>query len=100
MKGRECNIDFNKCPCKIVDLKSGHSLCNFIERFAELSYCDESKELGRLIKQICPDMRNQILYHKYTVEQNKKIAKYFFDHVKPGDIVFCTSEVHDVEFIE
>lgn len=100
MKSRICNIDFNQGPCKIIDLKNGRSLCNFIERFAELSYCGENEELDRLIKQICPDMRDQILHHKCTIKQNKKIAKYFLNHVKPGDIVFCTSEIYGVEFIE
>jgi len=100
VKKTVCNTDFSPCPCKIIDLDNNISYCDLVNMFGELSLQHRPEQVNRLLKQICPDKKNLILYHEFEVKRNKEQAKKFLENVKPGDKVFCTAEIHDVIFLE
>jgi len=95
-----CNTDFSPCPCKVIDLDSNISYCDLVNTYGELSLQHRPEQVNHLLKQICPDKRNLILYHDFEVKRNQEQAKKFLEIVKPGDKVFCTAEIHDVIFLE
>lgn len=97
---RICDIISNPCPCKIVDLEDDISFCNFVKMFAEMQIMGDSKKINIFLKKVCPEVRNEILHHDYRAEQLQKQKKEFLENVKPGDICFCTAEIHDVIFLE
>jgi len=61
---------------------------------------NDSKKTDVLLKEVCPEVRNEILHHDYRAEQLQNIRKEFLGKVKPGDVVFCESQFHNVIFLD
>lgn len=93
-------INFKSCPCKSIDFENDISFCNFIKAYGKLEISENFKEKALLLKNVCPEVRNEILQHSYRVRQLQKQEKEFLEKVRPGDVVFCTAAIHDVVFLE
>jgi hypothetical protein len=103
VRKRICYSDFNPCPCKVVDLDIEQTFCNFISMFGESLMSDnnyKTKETEKLLEKVCPEVREEVLHHDYRARKLREREKAFLEKVKPGDVVFCTAEIHDVVFLE
>ncbi len=99
-KSKLCDIISHSCPYKTFDSDKGFNYCDFVNVYAELDIQGQMEKVNRLLKKICPELREEILHHHYKVDQLRKQKKEFLAHVKQGDICFCTARVDNVIFIE
>jgi len=96
MKDHICDSFYTPCPCKVVDLDSGFFYCNFIEMYGELCFHNKIEAANRLVRQVCPEIRNEVLHHDYIADQLRTQEREFLEKARLGDIVFCTAEIHNV----
>ena len=100
---RICYSDFKNCPCRLIDIKREISYCNFIPLFAESLSLDKetgSNKTESFLKKICPEVRSESRQHDVEAEQLQKQKKEFLEKVKPGDVVFCQTQLENVIFLE
>lgn len=100
MKDRICDNSNISCPCKVADLESGFFYCNFIEMYADLCFHNKTEAANKLIRQVCPEVRNEVLHHDYIETQLQAQEKEFLEKARLGDIVFCTAEIHNVVLMD
>lgn len=95
-----CYSETRGCPCRLVDLDSDISFCNFAEMFSDILIKDDESAKKDLLKKVCDDIRNEVLYHDYRAADLQKRAKEFLSQVNIGDEVYCIAEDRDVVFLE
>ena len=100
MKDHICDNFNTPCPCKVVDLDSGFFYCNFIDMYGELCFHNRTEAANKLVRQACPEIRNEVLHHDYIADRLRTQERDFLGNVKLGDIVFCTAEIHNVVLVD
>ena len=97
---RFCDRDFNPCPCKVTELDNEIEYCNFVFTFAIMQIAGEIEKSERLLKKVCPEVREEIQHQNEVARNFQKAKKQFLEKVQPGNIVYCMSEFEDVVFLE
>lgn len=95
-----CYFDKDKCPCRLVDLDSNISFCNFVRLFADILILNNERATNLFLDKVCDDKRNEVLHHDYRAGQLRKRFKKFLNQVKIGDLVYSIAEDQDVVFLE
>jgi hypothetical protein len=83
-----------KCPYdRKCQFKTPALGCLFAEEFALVSIHKDNARIKKLLKQCCPQIRNEIIEHEEKVKDNTTFALDFLNNGRIGEKAYCTADI-------